>query len=460
MKLTQIYALRLLKISLFLLIFAVTLEIGLQAAGAFLHFKQTAAVLPTSATQPYVILTLGESTTAETSPHLKKSWASQLQLLFMPERTDLLQQNSLRNLRVANEAVVGTTTTALLARLEEMLDRHKPQLVISMMGVNDTSSFWLRDYGLIKQEDGIDWKIPKLVRYVLNYRVINQLNTGQKLNTGIIKAHHFDYPERDKMLKIFQSSMEGSADFTSQEALVETFLGQKSPTEKAQFYVYVAEQIRPDWGNPAEGFSNAYHFYKKAFFQDPQVSDSLDVTLLLSFMLQKNECKKILDYAIEKNIQLTPVTLGRAAVCLANDPDYLNSIYSRVNKDFVYRPGSESPTVKNYQKLYETLRHRKICLIAMEYPLRDFSIAINHLTEKADPDYFFTVSNKENFQEALKKNKYNDLFTDRFAQDFGHLSLAGAQLVARNVYKKIEELRRANQCGLQTSSASAAAAAK
>lgn len=453
MKLTQIYALRLLKISLFLLTFAVTLEIGLQAASAFLHFKQTAGMLPPSASQPYVILTLGESTTAETSPHLKKSWASQLQLLLMPERTDLLQQNSLRNLRVVNEAVVGTTTTALLARLEEMLDQHKPQLVISMMGVNDTPSFWLRDYGLIKNDNGIDWKVPKLVRYVLNHRVINQLNAG------VIKAHHFDYPEREKMLKIFQSSIEGSADFTSQEALVETFLSQKSPTERAQFYVYIAERIRPSWGEPAEGFSNAYYFYKKAFFQDPQVSDSLDVTLLLSFMLQKNECKKILDYAIEKNIQLTSVTLGRAAVCLANDSDYLNSVYARVNKDFVYRPGNESPTTHNYLRLYETLRQRKICLIAMEYPLRDFSMAIHHLTEKADPDYFFTVSNKKNFQDALKKNTYDDLFTDRFAQDFGHMSLTGAQLVARNIYEKIEELRRAKLCGLQASSASAATAA-
>lgn len=459
MKLIKTYVLRFLKISLFLLIFAAAVEIGLQAASAFLRFKERHWSVPTSSTKPYVILTLGESTTAETSPLLKKSWASQLQLLFTPEQQESSQQNSLRNVRVVNEAEVGTTSTALLARLEEMLDQHRPQMVISMIGVNDTPNFWLRDYGLIKKEDGIDWKLPKLLSYALNYRAINQRNLNGSISTGLISAHHFDYPERKKMLEVFQTSPPTSADFTAAEAQVEVFLSSLNPTERAQFYVYIAEQIRPAWGEPAEGFRNAYHFYKKAYFQDPQVSDSLDVTLLLSYMLQENDCKKILDYALEKKIKLTSVTLGRAATCLADDTGYLNSLYARLDKNFEYRPGQESPTVRNYQRLYEILHSKKICLLAMEYPLRDFSEAISSLKQKAETPYFFTISNRQNFQEALKKNKYEDLFTDRFAQDFGHLSLTGAQMVAQSVYQKIAALRQQKLCGLETSSASAASEA-
>lgn len=447
-----------LKIFFSLLIFIATLEVGLQAVSAFQRLKQRQWTTPSSATAPYIVIALGESTTAETHSQSKKSWASQLQLLFLPDGTKSINQYTLRNARIANEAEVGTTTTALLARFEDMLDRHQPKLVISMMGVNDTPSFWLRDYGLIKKENGIDWKTLKLLRYALNYRSINQRNAQKTLVTNTIQSHHFGYPDLNKMLSTLQKSDLNSADFSSQEELIKAFLNHRSDTEKAQFYVYIAQHIRPYWGKPPEQFRNAYYFYKKAFFLDPQVADSLDVSLLLASTLQKNDCRAMLDYADEKNVQLTSVTLGRAAVCLANESEYLNSLYSKVNHKFEYRPGDKSPTVRNYQRFYEILRQRNICWLAMGYPIRELSEAINTVAAEADPNYFFTLSNKEIFQDALKKSKYEDLFTDRFAGDFGHLTMDGARLIAENAYAKVKELQQKNLCGLEASAAAASSA--
>ncbi len=72
------------------------------------------------------VLCLGESTTEFGGVN---SWPRQLERI--------LNQDSLRNYTVINRGVPGTTTAFILSRLENDLDRYKPDIVITMMGIND-----------------------------------------------------------------------------------------------------------------------------------------------------------------------------------------------------------------------------------------------------------------------------------------------------------------------------------
>jgi hypothetical protein len=51
------------------------------------------------------------------------------------------------------------------------------------------------------------------------------------------------------------------------------------------------------------------------------------------------------------------------------------------------------------------------------------------------------VDNEALFRGALEGTQYDDLFTDAFAGDFGHLTREGAALLARQVAAVLAELR-------------------
>lgn len=89
------------------------------------------------------------------------------------------------------------------------------------------------------------------------------------------------------------------------------------------------------------------------------------------------------------------------------------------------------PTRRNYEKFAEVLQEHGITYVAMQYPLRDTEELKNLLMEY--PGTLF-VDNRTNFENALKTASYDDLFMDRFAQDFGHFTPRGAELVANQVF--------------------------
>lgn len=83
----------------------------------------------------YRILCLGESTTAgEKIPSMKSGDISYPTILYKM----LNSLNSGINFKVINDGIPGATTLTLLTRLESNLDTYKPNLVIIMIGTNDT----------------------------------------------------------------------------------------------------------------------------------------------------------------------------------------------------------------------------------------------------------------------------------------------------------------------------------
>lgn len=109
------------------------LEVGLRVAGwMFLRARQPAQ-LPAKQANQIRILCLGESTTADLMFMGKESYPAQLERILNERSTNT-------KFSVINGGVPATTTDEILARLPADLERYQPDIVVTMMGINDSRS--------------------------------------------------------------------------------------------------------------------------------------------------------------------------------------------------------------------------------------------------------------------------------------------------------------------------------
>jgi hypothetical protein len=80
-------------------------------------------------------------------------------------------------------------------------------------------------------------------------------------------------------------------------------------------------------------------------------------------------------------------------------------------------------TMKNYRHVIDEVRRSGAALFPMQYPLRSSAM----LRELAGGDAEMVISNEANFAHA---GAFDELFTDRFAGDFGHFTPRSQELVA------------------------------
>jgi len=137
-----------------LLLGLILLEIGLRTAGfVFTYLQERDNQRSLKDRNEYIILCLGESTTAIGG---KNSYPRQLEKI-------LNDRNLGTKISVINKGIVGTNTAAILSRLEEYLNSYQPDMVITMMGINEgmgarnyedtaevTPNFFLSDFRVYK----------------------------------------------------------------------------------------------------------------------------------------------------------------------------------------------------------------------------------------------------------------------------------------------------------------------
>ena len=111
-----------------LLFFIILLEIGLRIGGfIFLSLQEYRNRSLLREKGSYRIMCLGESTTALGD---NNSYPRQLEEI-------LNQQDIGMKFSVINKGIPGTNTEDIVARLEDNLDKYAPDMVITMMGIND-----------------------------------------------------------------------------------------------------------------------------------------------------------------------------------------------------------------------------------------------------------------------------------------------------------------------------------
>jgi hypothetical protein len=91
---------------------------------------------------------------------------------------------------------------------------------------------------------------------------------------------------------------------------------------------------------------------------------------------------------------------------------------------------------KNYPRLADTLINNNIILVAVQYPVRPLSF-LKEILPDCKNIYF--VDNESTFKNAINKKNYWYYFTDRFGENFGHMTEEGNRLLASNIAKVISK---------------------
>jgi tetratricopeptide (TPR) repeat protein len=412
----------------------VLIELSLRVGGyVMLEMQRTGNVVESD--DEYVILCLGESTTAELFNN-QSTWPRELNII--------LNNTSEKKIKVINEGISGTISTEILSKLNENIKRYNPNVIIIMMGVNDA---WIRNNYNQSLKNKIFHNIRVFNLLFLIYDNINYKIDEIKKPTSELQYLRlgWEYEEQEKFKeaeKMFKKVIE----INRNNEIAYMGLGwsyrNQHKVEEAEKAFKRSLNLNLNNSGVYEGLAWVYKekgkfkkseiMLKKAIGLEPNNS----MTYVELSILYKNQSR--FNESIEnlkKAIIINP----------ANERSYktLIDIYRILNKteeaDKIHKKILEirlnyyNPIlVENYQKIYKISKDNNIKLVVMQYPLRDIQEFKNFFTEEQQKDIIF-VENRDNFEKALENASYEDLFIDRFAGDFGHCTVRGNKLIAENV---------------------------
>lgn len=440
----------------------VVLEVALGLGGViFLTLQEHRNKISLEQQGTYRILCLGESTTAMGRAY---SYPRQLE--------EILDQYNILGVKfsVINKGTGGSNTSAILDELVDNLNKYKPEMVVTMMGINDNGIY--EPYAAMP-----DSRIMRLFRSLRTYKLTRLLWLHIAAKAKELKCH-------GKELNVPQ------ADSIPKEKLLKKIIEQNPRNDGA--YVELAK-LSFDQGKLSQGVE----LYKKAIELNPkneraytelgwfycdrrkpfQAKELFEKALELNkrnffaymglgrvYMFEEGRQVKC-EEAYKKSLECNPyyyytyILLGsfyrnhgrftqaeelfKKALKLnfANDRFYsaLALLYETTGRyelagEF-YKKADEArmqyynPTTRfNYQEIKKILNKRNIKLVCVQYPVR----SVEPLKKMVGEDAAF-VDNEKVFKDALKKANYDEYFSDLFGGDFGHCTPKGNRLLAQQV---------------------------
>ena len=406
----------------------------------------------------YRILCLGDSTTADIYGN-QNSWPSQLEII-------LNNRSSGTKFKVFNEGIPGTNSAFVLSRLKNNLNKYKPNMVITMMGINDAELN-------IKYEENLKVKMTLLFEDLRIYKLSKLLLEAWKNKIQYNAIKDIDIAEESKLIK--EEYREKEEKYFELGAI---YHEQGKLKQAEEMFKRVIEINHNNYGAYIEigciyheqgNFKEAEEMFKRVIEINPNNYEAhTDLGWIYEQWGRFKEAENMLRKAIEINPNDYKAYLGLGRVYqeqgkLKQAEEMFkrvieinhNNYGAYIDIGFIYHEQGVSDkeieefyrkngflfkitenislnsiTKYHYQKLYKELNKRGIEYITMQYP----TLNIDELKNMFEGNENITfVSNEENFKKALKQSKYEDYFIDRFAEDFGHATLKGNKLIAENV---------------------------
>ncbi|MFH1790404.1 MAG: tetratricopeptide repeat protein [Candidatus Omnitrophota bacterium] len=328
----------------------------------------------------YRILCLGESMTFDVT---KYSYPYFLEKILNEADTGV-------KFSVINGGIPGTNTREILSGLRDNLDKYKPDMVVTMMGINDDDVF--REYAGF-------WNIPclgemrvcKLALY-LKERILKRI---KKTAAPRENNHAIPYDLLDRRVYYVEHGKAYQTEGKYREGESMLKLGIKLDKDNLVAYMVLA-QLYVD----QKRWEEAEAAVREGLERCP-MHDRLYATLIYIYE-QSRQYQMASDYhARLRNLRMR----------------YYNKA-----------------TRENYMQVRDITSEKGIRLVAVQYPLRDVAPLEKMLTPYDDITF---VDNEGIFKEALKHKPYEAYFKDRFAGDFGHCTPLGNELLARNIAETI-----------------------
>lgn len=409
------------------------LEISLQV-GTYFYFNTSLPVTEIDKTPQHLrILALGESTTDKKMAHpANTDWPKQLEVL--------LQEAGI-SATVFNEGRGATTSSLILNRLPEMLDKYSPQVVISMMGINDHNYFWMREEKARTLKEFL--RNLKIVRLVLFF--VNGKNFGNRPLTTI-EDNDGRIPPSDLGLSRFSDWLANISLENQEKTLkeIEDELTNRSPIQKAQFYAHFARSIEGRYSGVAEYNPVILKLYEKTLELSDNIHFAAEFYLGHLFLsepsLPIDKCYSVAEKFLKNNTPLSYLFANRVGRCASYDTNQLRwkRFFSKYGFEWEKKQGFGSVTRFNHRNLSKLLKSRNIYYVAVGYPVISARIIKGYfrgLVKNDKPDLI--ISNQKNFRNVLQKEPFDNLFVDRFALNFGHATPKGNQLIAERIFQKL-----------------------
>jgi lysophospholipase L1-like esterase len=366
------------------------------------------------------ILALGESTTAGS---IDSSWPMELEAMLNNRGQGIRYE-------VYNEGIPGTNSAMILASFERNLQKYKPHIVITMMGVNDGSyQSMLGNYTLRydpSMKDSGRLKILRLARWLqLAWKNMGLRNAVCDPSLTERELNDLDKRYTEEVLDILE--------FYPENAITE-----RNEYQKLGFY---HEHVR---GDP----NASIPYYRRAMENDG--SDYISALALAKIYRaqdsRKAECYLGKASAIAHSNPLVQTTLNSFYVDAADESGFWQE--EGIPLRNLAKGDVHEATSYHYQAICRILNERGIKYYAMQYPTLDIGI-ISAMFNGTEEVVF--ISNKDNFEEAVSTNGYFAYFSDRmgtisnpeFYGEYGHMTSDGNMLVADRVASVILNLSKA-----------------
>jgi len=466
-----------------LFLFFVLLEIGLRLGGfILLSIQEHNNLRSIKQKGAYRILCLGESTTMDGYPaYLEK---------------DLNGRKTGIVFSVINKGISGTDTSVIVSELENNLNKYSPDLVITMMGINDRgvymprpqapaskSRLFLRSFRTYKLAKLLALHIAKkaevagFIKPAINKPTIPQ-GEGKEQEAGLIprdtgkinpgENEKYWMKRVDKNPRNARVCLEAGKFYAYRGKILEAkeLLKRAIELEPRQVDAYYmlawlyqdglqylesekiykeiilinSDSIPAYWGLAdaylfSGKFAESEEALKKALKLAPENAETY--FKLGSLYLKQKKFLQAQE-VLREGLAVNP---GHERACGA-----LVALYEEMGRDSSaeeYRKKLEDLAVAkfnsvskdNYLRLKAVLDKHGKKLVCVQYPLRSIGPLKDIFREVKEGIIF--VDNQASFKKAVEEEGYAEYFLDNFAGDFGHCTPKGNELLAENIAKAV-----------------------
>lgn len=371
-----------------ILVAFIILEISLQVISLYkkhYFFYNQKKSVSLSNKEAIKIMCIGESTTQNQYPAYLGQYLKQ----YIPEK----------NFIVIDSGYAGINLDGIINNLKANIDEIKPDIVVGMIGINDTIDYSFKAHSKIKT--------IYLIQLIIEHFKLKKINIEK--NNNVLDKREIITNLDDLALR----------DKTQQQ--ISDFILSKE-TEKDLSKIFVEEKEGVLLNPYAQNNELSVKIIDK-YYSGNKKPNTFDE--LLDTIYNDDAIKQEFRYAIKGitsmlNDEFEP---GEKYLSMA-DEERLKYDYSEISK--------------KYEKILDLIIPEGITYIAMQYPVRDIASLQKIIDNTKYSDLVFYVSNKNVFRTALKKEEKKEIFKDLFAWDFGHCTEYGNRIIANNLAQIIK----------------------
>ncbi|MCP4913615.1 MAG: hypothetical protein GY909_10890 [Oligoflexia bacterium] len=398
------------------------------------------------------VLCIGESTTEGGYPKILQK---------------LLDEKNPNEYQVIDSGYQAVSTDFFVKNIKQIYERTKPQKAILMMGINDQFLISKNDnssseIGNKTSKNFFDYfYIIRLTKYALGFlnqnsaderflRLINAKRIEEAISFFI--RNHDEMNNKEVILKGIELITDNLDLEEEEELVLEVFedIIQRFPdernyrVERLWFYSDIdnKDQVKEEISE-LEELGGAFQYLGTFAFQalnDPGLSKEYFENALKNeeefdleskavfFILFENDKSK--EREINEVISSLSTEDRKVMTPFLKKLTYRAKKELNLSEEYEYFDKNQfsKKTLKNIKSVANFLKSRGVKVYVAQYPLRSVKIFENN-----DFKNFKIISNQQVFSDVLEKHPYEEVFSDSFGGDFGHMTFKGQEILAKNI---------------------------